>query len=312
LFSELHLMLGWWPTVACTAQCTDGSNVVLTPRGKPFAEESEVQVASLLGPPMLGSRQSSRASSTEDIESDVAPSAGDASSSKTKEANAEMLPILRGVAGAVARELCEEIHHELCISQAEEPVACCSSTTLSNLWGRFFQASENLVFRAVAHEVSPESTGHARRFIADLVRTEKHQRFGVECTDCNGSDGVLIITGIERGSAVEKWNNYCASMKMPWKRLHLCAAILSVNGVSGDTIGMKRALSASLRVVVAACNPPTLCDALSVLRVVRAAAPPSPGEPFWASAVRQYNAHEDFDSSTPRSARPRGEVVSQC
>merc|ERR1719183_3102058 len=194
------------------------------------------------------------------------------------------------MASNVAKELCLEVEEELQMSQRAVRCSCSGSTSLAMLWGRFFQASDNAAFRSVAYEVSPHSGGDALHFVADLARRSMHQRFGMECTEAMVDSGVLLVTGVERGGCVEAWNDHCAQLNVPWKRLHLCAAILSVNGVCGSYDQMRQELAASTQAVLVACNPPALHDAVAMLRVVRAAAPPPAGTPFWAAALRRTTA----------------------
>lgn len=197
----------------------------------------------------------------------------------------EKMSVLRSMATSVAAELCNEVEHELHISQAEAHFACSGSTSLAMLWGRFFHASDNAAFRSVAMEVSPLPGGDALHFVANLKRRSSQQRFGLECTEAISDPGVLLVTGVERGGCVEAWNDHCAQLNMPWKRLHLCAAILAVNGISGNSKRMRQELAHNMQAVIVACNPPALHDAVTVLRAVRAAAPPPAGLPFWAKAM---------------------------
>lgn len=221
----------------------------------------------------------------------------------------EPMPLLKSLASHVARELCEDVERELALSQREVRQGCSGSTSLTNLWGRFFQASENAAFRAVALEISQKPGGESIQFSADLTRRSKGQRFGFECTEGTLDSGVLLVTGVERGGCVEAWNDYCAQLNVPWKRLHLCAAILSVNGVAGDYQQMRQELGSCTQAVLVACNPPALFDAIGVLRVVRAAAPPPEGEPFWAAAQKKVLAvARRFTKYGTRPTAPRNSM----
>lgn len=188
--------------------------------------------------------------------------------------------IWQSMASNVAAELCTRVEQELATSQVQNYEVCAGSTSLAMLWGQFFQASDNAAFRNVALQVSPEPKSESLHFVVDLKRRSPMQRFGVECTDIVSDPGVLVITGVERGGCVENWNDHCSQLSMPWKRLHLCAAITAVNGISGNARRMKQELGQSGQVILVACNPPSLCDAVMLLRAVRAAAPLQ-GRPFW-------------------------------
>lgn len=214
----------------------------------------------------------------------------------------EKLSVLRSMATSVAAELCNEVEHELHISQAEAHFACSGSTSLAMLWGRFFHASDNAAFRSVALEVSPLPGGDALHFVANLKRRSSQQRFGLECTEAITDPGVLLVTGVERGGCVEAWNDHCAQLNMPWKRLHLCASILAVNGISGNSKRMRQELAHNMQAVIVACNPPALHDAVMVLRAVRAAAPPPAGLPFWAKAMRRTSG--SLGQSVPEEPAP--------
>lgn len=224
----------------------------------------------------------------------------------------EKRSVLRSMATTVAAELCNEVDHELRISQAEAHFACSGSTSLAMLWGRFFHASDNAAFRSVAMEVSPHPGGDALHFVANLKRRSSQQRFGFECTEAMVDPGVLLVTGVERGGCVEAWNDHCAQLNLPWKRVHLCAAILAVNGVSGNSKRMRQELAHNMQAVLVACNPPALHDAVTLLRAVRAAAPPPAGRPFWVRAQRRTSGALDHvfagvpEEPAPSHARVQG------
>lgn len=185
-------------------------------------------------------------------------------------------PSLKSMADDCAAELCREVDRELQASQLEDPAPCAGSAALAVLWSRFFHATDNARFRAVASRVSPSPGQEALHFVVDLRKRSQQQRFGLELTEL---EGALLVTGVERQGCVESWNDHCSRLQLPWKRLHLCAALLQVNGLS--TVGrMKKELATSSRVALVACNPPSLHDAVTMLRMVRAAAPPH-GRPFW-------------------------------
>lgn len=167
------------------------------------------------------------------------------------------------------------------------PQPCMGGMLLAEMWDQFLRACGDAAFRHTAFEVSPNSAGSSLSFVVDFERWPR-EVFGIKCSAPIMDSGVLLVTAVDRGCCVEAWNDRCAVRKQPWKRLHLCAAILSVNGVMGDARRMSHVLSKSLHAVLVACNPPSLHDATSTLRVIRAAAPPPIGEPFWARALRQH------------------------
>jgi len=184
----------------------------------------------------------------------------------------------------IALEICNEVQSELRTSQMESLAACSGSTALAYLWGRFFYACDDPVFRIHSYQVCPKPGGPSISFFVELRRTSMDQRFGFECTEAPGAEGVLLVTGMERGCCVDMWNDSCSELQTPWRRVHLCAAILSVNRVAGCCHTMRRAMTCHLSVELLVCNPPTLHDAVGVLRNVRAAGPRPAGEPFWAGA----------------------------
>mmetsp|Transcript_1918 Transcript_1918/g.4316 ORF Transcript_1918/g.4316 Transcript_1918/m.4316 type:complete len:321 (-) Transcript_1918:62-1024(-) len=191
-------------------------------------------------------------------------------------------PSLKSAALGAARELCAEVDHELKISQQEVCRHCSGSAPLSMLWARFTHACEDQAFREAALEASPEPGAPSISFMADISRHMVRHRFGLGCADApleNGA-GVLLVTGVERGSCVEAWNNKCAKCMTPWKRVHLCTAIISVNGHTGCA-AMREELARCTHAEIVACSPPTLHDALFALRSIRAAVPLPPSKLFW-------------------------------
>mmetsp|Transcript_115700 Transcript_115700/g.367915 ORF Transcript_115700/g.367915 Transcript_115700/m.367915 type:complete len:251 (+) Transcript_115700:118-870(+) len=205
------------------------------------------------------------------------------------------LPSLKSFGHNVALELCTAVDDEFRLSQHEKSANCASSVSLATLWEQLTRACDDPAFLSVASGVRSEFSGvSSLSFSAELLRTSGCQRFGFGCRDVPADDGdVLMVTGISRGGCVEAWNDECARQRTPWKRLLLCSVVLSVNGVAGECVRMRNELFASTHAVLIACNPPSVHEALLMLRAFHTAAPVSPCSAFWAADAARGTPQTD-------------------
>lgn len=236
---------------------------------------------------------------------------------------------LRKFAQDAAGEVCQKLEHELRISQREEKATCLSSVLLAMLWEQMHSACDDPAFVAVVRETSRapakslggcsdvkgdrdcipsgdgrdagsghescQTVGASLSFAADLRRPSHEWRFGVGLRDVVSPEGdVLLVMGLDPNGIVQAWNNHCASSWMPWRRVQLYTAVISVNGVSGDCLRMRRELKTCRNAVLVACSPPCLRNAADLVHACRSAAPLPERLAFWAA----YRA-----LSTPRTGQ---------
>lgn len=188
-------------------------------------------------------------------------------------------------------EAVELLGAELLLSQVQHSVAPCrGGAALAVLYQSLlchFDAKQEDQHAAEFAEDVGTATRPSLRVDVDLVREAGRGCFGLECaipvTGCGITTcgSVLLITGIDRGGCVEAWNDLCVERCEPWKRLHLCAAVLSVNGVDADVRRMQRELEMTTHAQLVVCNPPTVRDMVIALRIAHHAAPAPFGGPFW-------------------------------
>ena len=100
----------------------------------------------------------------------------------------------------------------------------------------------------------------------------------------------FLVTGLLEGGVAEAWNCSCHEAGEPWRRLHVAAAILSVNGICGDVKRMQQELETETDVSLTFCNPPNVFCMRSVLLAVQTGAAIPLQCLFWREASNSLHA----------------------
>lgn len=191
------------------------------------------------------------------------------------------------LARAAGLELCKALDTEIVLSQQSKRALCESSVMLQLIWNQFLKSCEDPAFVKLALEVGEplKTPREAICFSVQLARVPHKtipNRFGFGLWDVSSAAGdVLVVIGILRGSPVEVWNDQCCRQRLPWKRLLLYSVVVSVNGIAGDCGEMRRELACGTNVVLCACNPPSLTNALTLARAFQTASPVPAFGVFW-------------------------------
>lgn len=197
---------------------------------------------------------------------------------------------VRDLAREAGRDLCQRLHRELRISQMDGNASCSHSMSLFMMWDLVEASLADPVFRAITREArfSTEAAPEPPlRFTVTLCRTAQHNNFGFSCKDVFVDEGgVLLITAVQINSLIYQWNERCTWKKVPSRRILLYAAILSVNGFSGNCFEMRRELSTSASAVLSVCNPPSLSTVATLMELCTLSASPVPrSAAFWLPSL---------------------------
>ena len=117
-----------------------------------------------------------------------------------------------------------------------------------------------------------------------------------------GSSCFVVIRLLE-GGAAEAWNERCYENQEPWRRLQVAAAILSVNGISGDIKRMQQELETAKEVSLTFCNPPNVFCLYSVLRAVYSGAELPLRCLFWRQTAQRLLTDQAMKMQSPSGWR---------